>query len=418
MQRLAMLSMHTSPLAQPGTGDGGGMNVYVRELSSSLARAGVECDVYTRADSADAPPIVEVEPGLTVHHVEAGPTAPLEKSGLFEFTATFADAVAARIDAMEAVGVSRPDVIHANYWLSGIAGHALKHELSIPLVSTFHTLDRVKAEASPDEFDRSDPDRRAKAEAEVIGCSDAVLASCAVEVEQLVALYDADPGRVEIVAPGVDHAFFSPGDQAQARRALGLPVDCRIVLFVGRLQPLKAADVAIDAVASIANRAVVEARLVIVGGPSGPFGEQELTALHERAADLGIADRVAFVPPQRHERLSTYYRAADVCVVPSRSESFGLVGLEAAACGTPVVASAVGGLTTLVEHQSTGFLVEGREPVQFARYVERLLVDRDLRRCFGEEAAARARSYTWPIAAARLRRIYQDLTARSLVECR
>jgi D-inositol-3-phosphate glycosyltransferase len=418
MQRLAMLSMHTSPLAQPGSGDGGGMNVYVRELSSSLARAGIACDVYTRADSETFPPIVEVEPGLTVHHVEAGPREPIEKSALFEFTSSFAEAVAARVDAMEAVGVSRPDVIHANYWLSGIAGHTLKHELSIPLVSTFHTLDRVKAEASPEEVDPTEPHRRARAEAQVIGCSDAVLASCAVEVEQLVELYDADPTRVEIVPPGVDHAFFSPGDQAQARRALTFPLADRIVLFVGRLQPLKAADVALELVASVTGRGVAETRLVIVGGPSGPHGEEELVTLQKRATELGISDRVAFVPPQPHERLSTFYRAADVCVVPSRSESFGLVALEAAACGVPVVASAVGGLTTLVEHQSTGFLVEGRQPERFARYVERLLVDAELRRCYGEAAASRARSYTWPIAAGRLRRIYQDLTARSLVECK
>ncbi len=418
MPRLAVLSMHTSPLAQPGTGDGGGMNVYVRELSSSLARAGLACDVYTRADSEEFVPIVEVEPGLTVHRVEAGPLEPVEKSALFEFTGIFADAVAARIDAMDAIGVPRPDAIHANYWLSGIAGHTLKHELGIPLVSTFHTLDRVKAEASPEEFDSFEPERRSRAEAQVIGCSDAVLASCAVEVDQLVDLYGADPARVEIVAPGVDHAFFSPGDQTQARRALSLPIDDRLVLFVGRLQPLKAADVALDVVAAIVGRGEIDARLVVVGGPSGPRGEEEVAGLHKHVAELGIADRVAFVPPQLHERLSTFYRAADVCVVPSRSESFGLVALEAAACGIPVVASAVGGLTTLVEHQSTGFLVEGRDPGRFARYVERLLIDADLRRCFGEAASNRARSYTWPIAAARLRRIYQDLTARSLVECR
>ncbi|MGA8296595.1 MAG: glycosyltransferase [Acidimicrobiales bacterium] len=417
MQRLAVLSMHTSPLAQPGTGDGGGMNVYVRELSSSLARAGIAADVYTRTESPDTSPIVEVEPGLTVHHVEAGPLEPLEKHALHGFTGAFAEAVAARIEAMGALGVGRPDAIHANYWLSGIAGHALKHELGVPLVSTFHTLDRVKAEASPEDVDPADPDRRSHAEAQVIGCSDAVLASCAVEVDQLVDLYDADPTRVEIVAPGVDHAFFSPGDQAQARRALSFPADDRIVLFVGRLQPLKAADVAIEVVAGIVERARSDARLVVVGGPSGRRGEEELAALHKQAADLGVADRVDFVPPQRHELLSTFYRAADVCVVPSRSESFGLVALEAAACGIPVVASSVGGLTTLVEHQETGFLVEGRDSGLFARYVERLLVDAELRSCYGEAGAARARPYTWTFAAARLRRIYQDLADRALVDC-
>jgi D-inositol-3-phosphate glycosyltransferase len=418
MQRLAMLSMHTSPLAQPGTGDGGGMNVYVRELSSALARAGIACDVYTRAESKDAASIVEVEPGLTVHHVDAGPREPLDKRALFAYTESFADSVEARIGAMDAVGLARPDAIHANYWLSGLAGHTLKHRLGIPLVSTFHTLDRVKAEASPEDLDAADPERRAHAEAQVIGCSDAVLASCAVEVDQLVELYDADPSRVEIVPPGVDHAFFSPGDQAQARRALRLPTGARIVLFVGRLQPLKAADLAVEVIASIAARGLTEARLVVVGGPSGPHGEEEIAGLHELVADLGVAGLVEFVEPQAHERLSTFYRAADVCVVPSRSESFGLVALEAAACGTPVVAAAVGGLTTLVEHQETGFLVEGRDAVRFGRYVERLLIDPDLRRCLGEAAAARARAYTWPIAAARLRRVYQDLTAQALVECR
>lgn len=393
------------------------MNVYVRELSSSLARAGIVCDVFTRADSPDVAPIVEVEPGLTVHHIEAGPTVTLDKGSLYRATGAFADAVAARMEAMEAVGGSPPDAIHANYWLSGVAGHALKHRLDIPLVSTFHTLDRVKAVASPEEVDPFDPDRRARAEAEVIGCSDAVLASCEVEVDQLVELYDAPPQRVEIVAPGVDHAFFSPGDQAQARRALEFPADDCIVLFVGRLQPLKGADVAIDAVHDIMRRGVTRARLVVVGGPSGPQGEKEVAALHKQAVERGVADRVVFVAPQPHERLSTFYRAADVCVVPSRSESFGLVALEAAACGTPVVAAAVGGLTTLVEHGTTGFLVDGRDPARFARYLERFLVDRELRQCFGEAASERARNYTWPIAAARLRRIYQDLTVRAPVVC-
>jgi D-inositol-3-phosphate glycosyltransferase len=395
--------MHTSPLAQPGSGDGGGMNVYVRELSTALARAGVTCEVFTRACRSDQPETVWVEPGFAVHHVPAGPLAEVPKEDLPDLVPAFTQGVLDRLER------DQTDALHANYWLSGLAGHTIKHELDLPLVSTFHTLARVKAEASEDE-----PRRRAQAEAEIIGCSDAILASCSVEKAQIVQLYGADPDRIEIVAPGVDRAFFAPGDRGQARRALGLPADQPIVLFVGRIQPLKGLDVAVAAV----SRLEVPALLVAVGGPSGPAGPGALDRVGKLVAELGLADRVRFVPPQRHELLTTYYRAADACVVPSRSESFGLVALEAAACGTPVVASAVGGLRTLVEHGQTGFLVEGRDPDAFAAYLGEVLTNPSLARQMSASAAVRARRYTWSIAGARLRRLYADLTARQLVECR
>ena len=404
MRALAVLSMHTSPLAQPGTGDGGGMNVYVRELASALARAGVTCDVYTRAADASAPAVVRVEPGLRVHHVVAGPRGPVPKEGLVSLVDEFARGVLERV--RDGHGA---DALHANYWLSGLAGHALKHELDLPLVSTFHTLDRVKADAS-----EPGSEARAAAEAAVMGCSDAILASCSVEADQLVALYGADASRVEIVAPGVDHAFFSPGDFRQARRALTLPTDVPILLFVGRIQPLKGIDVAVAALAALPQR---DAVLVVVGGPSGAEGPAEVARAHALVDRLGLRDRVRFVEPQPHELLSTFYRAADVCVVPSRSESFGLVALEAAACGTPVVASAVGGLTTLVDSGRTGFLVDGRDPADFADRAGRILADPRLAEEMSAAAAARARRYTWPVAAARLRRLYSGLTARQLVEC-
>ncbi|HLI14476.1 MAG TPA: glycosyltransferase [Acidimicrobiales bacterium] len=411
-----MLSMHTSPLAQPGTGDGGGMNVYVRELSSALARAGVTCDVYTRATAPGQPASVAVEPGLTVHHLVAGPPAEVPKGRLHTLVDAFAQAVEAAMEtAAESGGPA--EVIHANYWLSGVAGHALKHRLGLPLVSTFHTLDRVKAEASPEELDPEAPGRRANAEAAVIECSDAVLASCTVEVDQLVDLYGADPGRVEVVAPGVDHAFFSPGDKAQARRALRLEERAPILLFVGRIQPLKAADVALRVLAALRAGGLDGARLVVVGGPSGPRGEEEYVALRGLAVALGLEAAVSFVAPQPHELLSTYYRAADCCIVPSRSESFGLVALEAAACGTPVVAAAVGGLTTLVEHGRTGYLVERGDVAGFSAAVEAVLSRPSLAAALGERAARVARRYTWPTAAARLASLYEDLAARTLVEC-
>ena len=398
--------MHTSPLAQPGMGDGGGMNVYVRELSTALARAGVACDVYTRAVDGAQPAEVVVEPGLRVHHVPAGPARPVAKELLPALVDDFTDAVLDRL-----AGGDGTDAIHANYWLSGVAGHRIKHELDLPLVSTFHTLDRVKAEV-----DEAESHLRAEAEAQTVACSDGLLASCTEEARQLVRLYDADPSRIEIVAPGVDHAFFAPGNRTQARRALSLPTDGPMLLFVGRIQPLKGAGVAVEALADVV---AVEpaAFLVIVGGPSGPSGDDELAHLHALVARHGLQRHVRFVPPQRHELLSTWYRAADVCLVPSRSESFGLVALEAAACGTPVVAAAVGGLTTLVDDGCTGFLIDGREPGLYAARVRELLADRPRAAVMEAEAALRARRYTWSIAAARLRRLYSDLTARQLVQC-
>ena len=412
--------MHTSPLAQPGTGDGGGMNVYVRELSAALARAGVTCEVFTRAWSPSQPAVMAVEPGFRVHHVAAGPLAPVAKEELPALVEEFTGGVATRLAAMpDDEGI---DAIHANYWLSGIAGHSLKHALGVPLVSTFHTLDRVKAEASREELEAAEPARRALAEADVIGCSDAVLASCTVEADQLVELYGADPARIEIVAPGVDHAFFAPGDYRQARRALGLPADVPVLLFVGRIQPLKGLDVAVEALAELSGtgggRALGESILVVIGGPSGPHGSEEMDRITAMTDALGLTGRVRFIPPQGHEMLSTYYRAADVCMVPSRSESFGLVALEAAACGIPVVASAVGGLTTLVDHGYTGYLVDGRDPSVYARHIAGIVLDRERACDMAAAAAVRARSYTWSITAARLRRLYGTLTARRLVECR
>jgi D-inositol-3-phosphate glycosyltransferase len=381
------------------------MNVYARELVSALAQAGVQADVFTRRWDEASPEIVEVEPGFRVVHVDAG-TPDLAKEQLPEVVDEFADSVHAFLDRLGDV-----DALHANYWLSGVAGHRLKHELDLPLVSTFHTLARVKAETGDPE-----PERRVRAEADVIGCSDAILASCRAEAAQLEGLYGADPTRVELVPPAVDHAFFSPGDRTGARAALAhLRLgDGPVLLFVGRIQPLKGLDVAVRALAALGRP---EATLVVVGGASGQEGAGEVARIDALVDELDVRSQLRFVEPQPHHLLSTYYRAADVCIVPSRSESFGLVALEAAACGTPVVAAAVGGLLTLVEDGATGFLVEGRDPDDFAERVHQLLADEPLAAALGAEAARRAKGYTWSTAAARLRRIYGDLTTRTLVDC-
>jgi D-inositol-3-phosphate glycosyltransferase len=397
MRRLAVLSFHTSPLAQPGAGDGGGMNVYVRQLAAGLARSGVEVDVYTRADDPDRPATVAVEPGLRVHHIMAGPLAPVSKVDLLDLIPEFVDGVAVRL-----AGDHPADAIHANYWLSGVAGHTLKHRFDVPLGCTFHTLARVKG------VDGADASARADAEAAVIGCSDVVFASCPAEAEQLCRLYGADPMRVEIVAPGVDHAFFAPGSRVGARRAIGVALDHPLVLYVGRIQPLKGLDIAIGAFARLS----ADTRMIVVGGPSGPSGASYLAEVRSVAERLGVEDRIRWVAPQPHDLLASYYRAADVVLVPSQSESFGLVALEAAACGRPVVATGVGGLRTLVVDQQTGFLVR-RTVDAFATAAHAALNDGGL----GAAAARHAGQFSWAAAAQAVEAVFDELTERVLVAC-
>jgi D-inositol-3-phosphate glycosyltransferase len=393
------------------------MNVYVRELTTALARSGAACDVFTRAWSPDLPSVVQMEPGLRVHHVPAGPLAPLPKEALPAVVDAFTQGVLDRMTGSDCDDDPYTSV-HANYWLSGLSGHVLKHELNLPLVCTFHTLDRVKAESMPEEVEADMPHRRAEAEASIIDCSDAVLASCTVEAEQIASLYGADPGRIRIVPLGVDHAFFGPGHRPQARRALGLPMEGRLLLFVGRIQPLKCADAAVETLAQLGQPGDEPYHLVIVGGPSGPHGEKSFQGLVDLADAHGVADRVHYIDPQPHELLSSYYRAADVCIVPSRSESFGLVALEAAACGTPVVASAVGGLTTLVDHGRTGFLVEDPTPAKYAAAVRRVFDEPLVAERLSTASVLRARRYTWRAAAGALLDLHDELLSGRLVECR
>jgi D-inositol-3-phosphate glycosyltransferase len=378
------------------------MNVYVRELVAGLAHAGVEVTTYTREWRSGLPREVLVEPNHRVVHVPAG-RFDLPKEELEGMVPTFTDFVLDDIRHAHAA-----DVVHANYWLSGVAGHSIKHELDIPLVTTFHTLARVKAEGGDPE-----PERRERAEAQIIGCADAICVSCDEEEDQFRRLYGNPPGLVEIVAPGVEHAFFTPGDKRGARFALGMG-EGPVLLFVGRIQPLKGVDVAVRALAALNRR---DASLYVVGGASGLEGDTEVIRVNALISELGLTQQVHFVEPQAHHMLSTYYRAADAVWVPSRSESFGLVALEAAACGTPVIANAVGGLLSLVDHGLTGYLVEDRDTNMFAQYTAELLNNPALASAMSIAAAERGRRYTWSFAAARLRRVYTDITSRALVNC-
>lgn len=406
VRRVAVISLHTSPLLQPGSGDSGGMNVYVRELVSSLSQQGIECVTFTRADREDLAPEVLVEPNHRVVHIEAGPHH-LPKEALADISDQFC------------AGVMRwfadngpPDVIHGNYWLSGVVGHHLKHQLDVPFVSTFHTLARVKAEGGDPE-----PEWRDRAETAIIQCSDAICVSCVEEEDQFRRLYGDPQGRIEIVAPGVEHAFFGPGSQAGARLAIAQDLDIPLIVFVGRIQPLKGPDVAIQALAVLRDLGHPDARLLIVGGASGREGDGETERAHDLVDELDLHDQVVFVEPQAHHILSSYYRAADIVIVPSRSESFGLVALEAGACGTPVVASAVGGLLSLIDDGETGRLIPGRNPADYASAMHEILADDQLRAAMGDAAVERAQRYTWRAAAERLQSLYDDIVAGPAVRC-
>lgn len=401
-QNVAILSLHTSPLMQPGVGDSGGMNVYVREMAAALAHSGSECRVYVRRAQEGLPDEVAIEPGVTVVHIDAG-LAELGKEDLYGVVDQFADGVLADLRRN-----GRPDVIHANYWLSGVAGHRVKHAVEVPLAVTFHTLARVKAATGDPESEQ-----RAQAETEVIGCADVIIASCQPEAQQLQTYYDAPPERIELAPPGVEHALFSPGDREGARAALGLGRG-PVLLFVGRIQPLKRPLVAVETLACLARE---DARLLVVGGPSGTEGEAEYQRLQDRIRSLGLEDQVTLVPPRPHHWLSTYYRAADVVLVPSRSESFGLVALEAAASGTPVVAAPVGGLRSIVDHGRTGFLVDNATAEAFAAQAATLIDNPLLAAETAMNAAERARSYSWAAMARSLRAAYRRVQSKVPVYC-
>ncbi len=402
MLRVGIISLHTSPLTQAGSGDSGGMNVYIREFVSSLTQASVHCDVFVRRWHDELEPIVEVEPGFRVIHVPAGPVE-LTKEELPSIVPAFTDWM------IEWLADNPVDVFHANYWLSGVVGHQLKHALDLPLITTFHTLARVKAEMGDHE-----PEERIAAESRVVACSDVLIANAEAERQHLIELYGAAEDRVEIVAPGVDRAFFSPGSVHGARSAIGFEGG-RLILFVGRIQPLKGVDIAVEMLAQLEDQT---AELMIVGGASGLEGEAEVERIKNIIDTLDLADRVHFVEPKPHYALSTFYRAADVLVMPSRSESFGLVALEAAACGIPVVAAAVGGLRTLVRDGVTGYLIEDRNPQDYAAAVDRILGDEALASRLAAAAAVTASRYPWSGLAARLRRIYvAHIEAKALVDC-
>jgi D-inositol-3-phosphate glycosyltransferase len=405
-RRVATLSVHTSPLDQPGTGDAGGMNVYVLEVSRRLAEMGVAVDVFTRATSSALPPVVEAAPGVLVRHVVAGPYEGLDKGDLPAQLCPFTSEVL-RVEAQHEPGWY--DLVHSHYWLSGQVGRVARARWGVPLVHSAHTLAKVK-NASLAEGDVPEPLVRLLGEDRVVAEADRLLASTADEAGQLTLLYGARPDQVVTVPPGVDLELFRmTGHQAQtaARTRLGVPPDSVVLLFVGRIQPLKAPDVLLRAVPELLDRAPqLRGRLqvMVVGGPSGS-GLDRPESLQKLAAALGIADLVRFEPPARAGRLADLYRAADLTVVPSYSESFGLVALESQACGTPVVAAAVGGLPTAVDDGVSGLLVDSHDPADFAAAIKRALARRAH---LSAGARTHAERFSWQRTAEGLLAAYRD----------
>ena len=405
LRRLAMISLHTSPLDQPGTGDAGGMNVYVIELARRLARQGIEVDVFTRATSSALPPVVETADGVLVRHVHAGPFEGLPKDALPGQLCVFAREVL-RAEAAQPRG--HYDAVHSHYWLSGQVGTLAADRWGVPLVHTMHTMALVK-NLSLALGDTPEPEARVIGEQSVVDAADVLVANTGIEAAQLIDLYDADPRRVEVVHPGVDLDVFRPSPQADARAALGLPVDAHVVLFAGRIQPLKGPDVLLRAVATLLARCpALRSRLVVpvVGGPSGS-GLEHPESLAELAGELGLLDVVRFVPPVAQSELARWYAAATVVAVPSFNESFGLVAAEAGACGTPVVAAAVGGLPTVVRHGRSGLLVDGHAPADWAAALERVLTEPGLHDHLVEGAAEQARRFSWDATAAAMLDTYE-----------
>ncbi|MFD8531289.1 D-inositol-3-phosphate glycosyltransferase [Streptosporangium canum] len=409
VNRVATISMHTSPLDQPGTGDAGGMNVYIVEAARRLAQLGVEVEIFTRQTSRDLPPVAEITPGVSVRHVTAGPYEELDKGDLPGQLCGFLSGVL-RTEAMYEPG--RYDVIHSHYWLSGQVGWLAKERWGVPLVHTMHTMAKVKNLLLAED-DRPEPTARVLGEEQVVQVADRLVANTPTEAQELIDLYGAAPGRVEVVNPGVNLSVFQPASRGAARHRLGLPQNAHVLLFVGRVQPLKAPDVLLRAAARmLIDDPSLRSRLVVVcvGGPSGN-GLARPSYLTDVAVSLGIPDVVRIVPPAPQHELADWYRAADVTVVPSHNESFGLVALESQACGTPVAAASVGGLRTAVADGVSGVLVEGHDPQDWARVLSRFVNRPAWRDALSEGAVTQAAAFGWSATAARLAEVYAGAMA-------
>ncbi len=409
-----MISMHTSPLEQPGSGDAGGMNVYVLNTARELARQGVEVDIFTRATRPSQGEVVGIEKGLRVINIVAGPYDGLEKEALPTQLAAFAGGI---VQFHRCTDVEY-DLIHSHYWLSGQVGWLLRDLWEVPLVHTAHTLAAVKNAHRGDD-DSPESEARRICEQQLVDNAEVLVVNTQEETLDLVDHYDADPDRIAVVAPGTDVELFTPGtdrNTERSRRLLGIPLDAELVAFVGRLQQFKGPQVLIRATAEMLRRNPERnLRVIICGGASGAATtERQYMNL---AAELGVSRRVRFLDPRPPEELVTIYQAADLVAVPSYNESFGLVAMEAQACGTPVVAARVGGLPVAVSEGETGVLVDGHDTGDWADALENLLDDDDTRLRMAADAVQHAANFSWSNSAAQLASVYSGVLSLEVENC-
>jgi D-inositol-3-phosphate glycosyltransferase len=416
LRRIAILSVHTSPLHQPGTGDSGGMNVYIAETAKRIAARGIEVEIFTRATSLAEPEVTELAPGVLVRHIPAGPFEGLRKEDL---PAQLCAVTAGVLRAEAAKNEGFYDLVHSHYWLSGQVGWIAQERWGVPLVHTMHTMARVK-NLTLAQGDSPEPAIREIGEEQVVTAADRLVANTHAEAKELIELYHADPNRVRVVHPGVDLDVFVPDNQSVARKELGVADDAIVLLFVGRIQPLKAPDVLIEAAAEILKRnPELRSRLVVAicGGPSGS-GLERPDSLVMLADQLGVSDVVKFVPPTSRAELVKWFQAASVCVVPSYSESFGLVAIEAQACGTPVIAARVGGLPTAVRDGISGVLVDGHEAETWASHIMSVVSNEDLRSKLAKGAIAHASHFGWEDTTDKLISVYNEAVKSSIVRAK
>ena len=405
--RIAMISMHTSPLEQAGSGDAGGMNVYIRNTAVQLAKLGAQVDIFTRATRPLQGEIVEMAPGVRVINCVAGPFEGLPKEALPTQLTAFTGSIVAFTSARD----ERYDLLHSHYWLSGQVAWLLRDLWGIPWAHTSHTLAAVKNNALA-EGDQREPESRMICEQQIVDNADLLIVNTDAEAEDLKVGYDAEGANIQVVPPGADIQQFTPGsDRAteRCRRELGLSFRTKVIGFVGRLQRLKGPHVLLRAVAELGRRHPEQQLSVLICGGSSGAGENSLDALRGLAAELGISNSVRFLPARPPEELVGIYRAADVIAVPSFNESFGLVALEAQACGTPVVATRVGGLPIAVDEGKSGLLVDGHDPNDWADALGELLLDDEKRIAMGEYAPVHAGGFCWSDSARRLLELYATL---------
>ena len=400
--------MHTSPLLQPGTGNAGGMNVYLDRLARTMAGRGIEITTFTRRADSMAEAVTEVQPGYRVVQIAAGPEGPLSTSAMKPHAPEFASGVMAWIDEND-----QPfDLVHSHYWLSGRTGVRIKNKYGIPLANSFHTLGKVK-DLVRARTEKPSSAERLLTEEEVIAQSNCVIASTPFEFDDLLEHYGASPERLCVSPPGVDHSVFSPGDRWLARERLGTGSEPTI-LFAGRIQAHKGTSLAVDAYAHLRESldpSMGTPVLQVIGGTSGDDGEAELARCNELASQRGVSDGVNFIDPVPHAILADYYRAADVVIVPSRSESFGLVAAEAQACGTPVVASNSGGLAYIVSASESGLLVDGSDPRSFAAAMKAVIEHQSFAERLSEGAVEFSKRFSWDATANRLVELYEGISA-------